>query len=65
MIRLLAKLALVVPFAAVLTTGCIVAARPVATCPGAVWVEGHYDRAGRWHAAHWRCPGVEEEIIVR
>jgi len=46
--------------------GCIVVGRPVAPCPGAVWIEGHYDRFRRWRPAHWRCPGVvEEEIIIR
>jgi hypothetical protein len=50
--------------------GCVVrereVVRPVPACRGGVWVEGHYGPAGRWHPAHWRCPGVvEEEVIVR
>ena len=66
MIRRLSKLGLILPLAAVLLGGCVVAARPAAPCPGARWVEGHYDRAGHWHPAHWRCPGVvEEEVIIR
>lgn len=66
MIRRLSKLGLILPLAAVLLAGCVVAARPAAPCPGAVWIEGGYDRHGRWHHGHWRCPGVvEEEIIVR
>jgi len=53
------------PLTVFLASGCIIA-RPVAPCPGAVWVGGHYDRFNRWHREHWRCPGVvEEEIIVR
>jgi hypothetical protein len=66
MIRGLAKLRLLLPLAALLSTGCIVAARPRVPCPGAVWIEGHYDRFQHWHPAHWRCPGVvEEEVIIR
>lgn len=48
-----------------LLAGCVVVA-PRPPCPGGVWIEGHYDRMGRWHRAHWRCPGViEEEVIIR
>jgi hypothetical protein len=36
----------------------VVVARPApGPCPGAFWVQGHYDRWGRWYPAHWRCPG--------
>jgi hypothetical protein len=46
-------------------SGCVVrettVARPGA-CRGGVWVEGRYDRWGRWHPAHWRCPGERIEI---
>ena len=43
-----------------LASACVVRerARPVAPCAGAVWVEGHYNRAGVWRPGHWRCPGV-------
>jgi hypothetical protein len=46
-------------------SGCVVretaVARPGA-CPGGVWIEGRYDRWGRWHPAHWRCPGARIEV---
>ena len=65
MLRQIKRLATAAAFIGVFS-GCIVAARPVAPCPGAIWVEGHYDRRGRWHREHWRCPGViEEEVIIR
>ena len=35
-----------------------VVVRPVAPCPTAVWVEGHYNSHGRWVHPHWQCPGV-------
>jgi len=48
--------------------GCVVHEREVVRapprCPGGVWVEGHYGPQGRWHPAHWRCPGVVEEVVV-
>jgi hypothetical protein len=40
-----------------------VVARP-GPCRGGVWVEGHYGPRGRWHPAHWRCPGVVERVEV-
>jgi len=33
-------------------------------CPGGVWVEGHYGPRGRWHPAHWRCPGHPAVIEI-
>jgi hypothetical protein len=33
---------------------------PYPPCPGGVWIQGHYGPRGRWHPAHWRCPGVIE-----
>ena len=33
-------------------------------CPGGVWVEGHYGPRGRWHPAHWRCPGRPAVIEI-
>ncbi len=52
-----------------LFTGCVVEERRVvrgpAPCAGGVWVAGHYGPGGRWHPAHWRCPGVVEEVIIR
>jgi hypothetical protein len=48
--------------------GCVVHEREVVRapphCSGGVWVEGHYGPQGRWHPAHWRCPGVVEEVVV-
>ena len=47
--------------------GCVVRERVVArpgACPGGVWIEGHGDRHGRWHRAHWRCPGVVDRIEI-
>ena len=35
-----------------------VVVRPNVPCPGAVWIEGHYNSHGRWIHGHWRCPGV-------
>jgi hypothetical protein len=29
-------------------------------CRGGYWVEGHRGPRGRWHEAHWRCPGIIE-----
>jgi hypothetical protein len=48
-------------------SACVVRERTVARpepagCRGGVWVEGRYDRWGRWHHAHWRCPGAAIEI---
>jgi hypothetical protein len=49
-------------------SGCVVRERTVAArpgaCPGGVWIEGHYGPRGRWHPAHWRCPGVVERIEI-
>ena len=47
------------------TSACVVREQPVvvarpAPCAGGYWVQGHYDRVGRWHPSHWRCPGVIE-----
>ena len=39
--------------------GCYVGPGP-GHCPGGYWIEQHYDRYGRWHRGHWRCPGVIE-----
>jgi hypothetical protein len=33
-------------------------------CPGGYWVEGHRGPRGRWHPAHWRCPGVVERVEI-
>jgi hypothetical protein len=45
-------------------SGCVVHERPAyygySGCAGAVWIQAHYDRYGRWHPSHWRCPGVVE-----
>jgi len=42
-------------------SACVVRTeRVVATpgpCPGAVWVQAHYDRRGWYHPAQWHCPG--------
>jgi hypothetical protein len=54
--RLLALLGL-----AITVGGCYIGPAPGPRhCPGGYWIEGHYDRRGRWHPAHWRCPGVVE-----
>ena len=48
-------------------SSCVVRERTVARpggCPGGVWVEGHHGPRGRWHPAHWRCPGVVERIEI-
>jgi hypothetical protein len=62
----LAKILVLFPLLVSLIGGCVVVARPARPCPGGIWIEGHNDRFGRWHPAHWRCPGVvEEEVIIR
>jgi hypothetical protein len=42
-------------------SGCVVHERVVAhtaaPCRNGYWIDGHYDRYGRWHGAHWHCPG--------
>jgi hypothetical protein len=42
-------------------TACVVhervVARPATPCAGGYRIEGHYDRYGHWHGAHWHCPG--------
>jgi hypothetical protein len=50
-------------------SGCVVRERTVARpgpagCGGGVWIQGHYGPGGRWHPAHWRCPGVVERIEI-
>lgn len=42
----------------------VVASAPPPPCRGGVYVEGHYGHRGRWHPAHWRCPGVIEEVEI-
>lgn len=64
--RIFATLALAFVVAGA-ASGCVVREQRVASgprCRGAVWVEGHYGRHGRWHAGHWRCPGVVERIEI-
>jgi hypothetical protein len=57
MLRALLPLAVI----AALSAGCIVESRPPPPrCPGGVWIEGHRGPYGRWHHAHWRCPGMIE-----
>jgi hypothetical protein len=44
-------------------SACVVREERVARpgpCRGGVWIEGHHGPGGRWHPAHWRCPGVVE-----
>jgi hypothetical protein len=50
-------------------SGCVVRERAVARperapCRGGVFIEGHRGPHGRWHPAHWRCPGVVEEVEI-
>ncbi|HEX3695407.1 MAG TPA: hypothetical protein VH374_08450 [Polyangia bacterium] len=50
-------------------SGCVVRERVVARperppCRGGVLIEGHRGPRGRWHPAHWRCPGVVEEVEI-
>jgi hypothetical protein len=48
-------------------SACVVRERVVARpsgCPGGMWVEGHRGPHGRWHQAHWRCPGVVERFEI-
>jgi hypothetical protein len=45
-------------------SGCYVREARPAPCPRGVWIEGHYGPRGRWHPAHWRCPGRPEIIEV-
>jgi len=63
-VRFLLALSLLVGFASAIS-GCVVREeRPVRPgprpCPGGVWIEGHRGPRGRWHPAHWRCPGIIE-----
>jgi len=51
--------------ASLTTAGCVVREERVVRpgprpCPAGVWIEGHRGPRGRWHPAHWRCPGVIE-----
>jgi hypothetical protein len=55
---LLAAIGLAVAIGGV-ASGCYFGPAP-GHCPGGYWIEGHYDRYGRWHRPHWRCPGVYE-----
>jgi hypothetical protein len=71
MMRYVRWLAMLGIFGATLlsVSSCVVreerVARPgPAGCPGGVWIEGHYGPRGRWHPAHWRCPGVVERIEI-
>jgi len=62
-VRLLLILSLCL--ASLTTGGCVVREEPVVRpgprpCPAGVWIEGHRGPRGRWHPAHWRCPGVIE-----
>ena len=43
---------------------CVVRETRPGGCPGAIWVEGHYGPRGRWHPAHWRCPGRPPVIEI-
>jgi hypothetical protein len=64
--RILAMLTLAFVVAGT-ASGCVVREQHVATgprCRGAVWIDGHYGRYGRWHPGHWRCPGVVERIEI-
>jgi len=69
-IRLMAALALALGIGAGMgASGCVVRERVVArstasSCRGGVFVEGHYGPRGRWHPAHWRCPGVVERVEI-
>jgi hypothetical protein len=67
--RVVAALGLLATLSAVGASGCMVreqryAARPGPACRGGYWVEGHYGPRGRWHPAHWRCPGVVERVEI-
>lgn len=57
--RMLATLGLLITLGG-MTAGCYVGPERGRHCPGGYWIEGHYDRRGRWHQPHWRCPGVIE-----
>jgi hypothetical protein len=37
------------------TERTVVATPAPPRCAQAVWIEGHYERDGRWMPAHWRC----------
>ncbi len=57
--------ALVAGLLGILASSCVVhetVVRRAPPCVGGVWIGAHYDRAGRWHVAHWRCPGVIEVV---
>lgn len=43
---------------------CVVRETRPGGCPGGIWVEGHYGPRGRWHPAHWRCPGRPAVIEI-
>jgi hypothetical protein len=62
------SIAKLLPLLVIGLSGCVVHEREVVRappCAGGVWVAGHYGPQGRWHRAHWRCPGVvEEEVVV-
>ena len=64
--RILAMLALALAITGS-ASGCVVREQRVASgprCRDAVWIDGHYGPHGRWHPAHWRCPGVVERIEI-
>jgi hypothetical protein len=60
-VRRFLRLAFLVALLGATASACYVReTRPGPPCYGGVWVEGHYGPRGRWHPAHWRCPGVRE-----
>ena len=63
--RALLSIALMSVFVSLASSGCVVREERVVRpgpppCPGAIWIEGHRGPRGRWHPAHWRCPGIIE-----
>lgn len=57
--RLLAALGLAMMLGATMSA-CYVGPVRGDHCRGGYWVQGHYGPRGRWHPAHWRCPGIIE-----
>jgi hypothetical protein len=60
--RSLLRLGLLAAVLGASTAACYVEPQPVmvarpAPCAGGVFVQGHYDRFGRFYPPHWRCPG--------